>query len=304
MSGRIAIITDDPGWHGRQLKRAFARQGYRADYVSLSDCRIDLTGGIGGIVMPGYTKCLPNGVFVRGVAGGTLEQVILRLDFLHLLPSLGVPVYNSVRAIEKSVDKAMTSLLLNRAGINTPPTWVTESETRARSLLMRELGLGHELVLKPLFGSQGNGLMRLSQPGDLPPLEEYRGVYYLQRYVGASEGNWEDYRVFVVGGTGRAAMTRKGASWINNVAQGATCRQAPQDAELFRLAEAAAGALDMDYAGVDLIRDREGRLSVIEVNSIPAWRGLQSVTAGNIADMLVDDFVSRHLAGTEEACCA
>ncbi len=303
MTRRIAIFTDDPGWHGTQLKRAFTRRGYAADYLSLTDCRIDL-GHASGVSIPGFEHELPNGVFVRGVPGGTLEQVILRLDFLHLLPLLGVPVYNSVRAIEKSVDKAMTSLLLHRAGIPTPPTWVTESESQARALLMRENALGHELVLKPLFGSQGTGLKRLATPADLPPGEEYRGVYYLQRYIGGQMGVWEDYRVLVVGGSSRAAMTRQGTSWINNVAQGAACKPAPVDPELSRLAEDAARALDMDYAGVDLMRDPEGRLCVLEVNSIPAWRGLQGVVEDNIAAMLVNDFLDRHVIRESREQCA
>ena len=46
---------------------------------------------------------------------------------------------------------------------------------------------------------------------------------------------------------------------------------------------------------MDLIRDRDGRLHVVEVNGIPAWKGLQSVTQNNIAQMLVNDFVDRHL---------
>lgn len=301
--GRIAIFTDDPGWHGKRLKHAFAARGYRADYLSLTDCRVDLESGIGGVVLPGFEQRLPDGVFVRGVPGGTLEQVILRLDFLHVLPAIGVPVYNAARAIEKSVDKAMTSLLLHQAGIPTPPTWVAESETQARVLLMREVARGHELVLKPLFGSQGVGLRRLAHPADLPPAEDYRNVFYLQRYVGAEAGGWEDYRVLVIGGVSRAAMTRKGVSWINNVAQGAACEAVPNDPELFRLAEAATRALDMDYAGVDLMRDREGRLTVLEVNSIPAWRGLQSVVAGDIAGMLADDLIDRHVrARTRERC--
>lgn len=305
MTRRIAIFTDDPGWHGKQLKRAFAHKGYRADFLSLMDCRVDLAGGgAGGLVLPGFENRLPDGVFVRGVSGGTLEQVILRLDFLHLLPVLGVPVYNSARAIEKSVDKAMTSLLLHQAGIPTPPTWVMESESQARALLMREVALGHEMVLKPLFGSQGTGLKRLAAPADLPPGEEYQGVYYLQRYIGCETNAWEDYRVLVVGGASRAAMTRKGSSWINNVAQGATCQSAPVDPELFSLAEAATHALNMDYAGVDLMRDREGRLSVLEVNSIPAWRGLQTVVKENVASILVDDFLDRYIAKASREQCA
>jgi len=302
--GRIAIFTDDPGWHGKRLKHAFSARGYQAQYLSLTDCRIDLENGIGGVVLPGFEQRLPDAVFVRGVSGGTLEQVILRLDFLHVLPAIGVPVYNPARAIEKSVDKAMTSLLLHQAGIPTPPTWVAESETQARSVLMREVARGHELVLKPLFGSQGAGLRRLAQPADLPPAEAYRNVFYLQRYVGAEAGGWEDYRVLVIGGVSRAAMTRKGVSWINNVAQGAACAAAPNDPELLRLAEAATRALDMDYAGVDLMRDQSGRLTVLEVNSIPAWRGLQSVVNDDIAGMLVDDLIDRHVQNSAQERCA
>lgn len=302
--GRIAIFTDDPGWHGKRLKQAFAARGFQTVFLSLSNCRIDLEQGIGGVVLPGFEQRLPDAAFVRGVSGGTLEQVILRLDFLHALPLIGVPVYNPARAIEKSVDKAMTSLLLHQAGIPTPATWVAESEAQARSVLMREVARGHELVLKPLFGSQGAGLRRLAQPADLPPAEAYRNVFYLQRYVGAEAGGWEDYRVLVVGGVSRAAMTRRGVSWINNVAQGAACATAPNDPELFRLAEAATRALDMDYAGVDLMRDRAGRLTVLEVNSIPAWRGLQSVVSSDIAGMLADDLIDRHVRNDARERCA
>lgn len=304
MNGRIAIFTDDPGWHGKRLKRAFSAMGYEAVFLSLADCRVDLESGINGLVLPGFEDRLPDGAFVRGVSGGTLEQVVLRLDFLHLLPAAGVPVYNPARAVEKSVDKAMTSLLLHQAGIPTPPTWVCESEPQARTVLMREVARGFELVLKPLFGSQGAGLRRLAQPSDLPPPEAYRNVYYLQRYIGPEASGWEDYRVMVIGGVGRAAMTRRGSGWINNVAQGATCLDAPADPELFRLAEAATAALEMDYAGVDLMRDRQGRLAVIEVNSIPAWRGLQGTTRADIAALLAEDFIQRHVLSAQREKCA
>ena len=295
MTRRIAIFTDDPGWHGKRLRAAFARRGYAADYVALADCRVDLDAG--GVILPGFEDGLPVAAFVRGVSGGSLEQVVLRLDFLHVLPALGVPVYNPARAIEKSVDKAMTSLLLHIAGVPTPATWVTESEAQARAILIRETARGNELVLKPLFGSQGKGLRRLATPSELPPVTDCQGAYYLQRYVGpsGSAAQWEDYRVLVIGGVSRAAMTRRGTSWINNVAQGADCAPAPADPELYRMAEAAAGALQMDYAGVDLMRNQDGRLTVLEVNSIPAWRGLQSVVAEDIADMLVDDLITRQV---------
>lgn len=300
---RVAIVTDAPGWHGPRLRRAFRARAIDARYVALPQCSIDLARGVDGIVMPGFERRLPDGVFVRGVPGGSLEQVVLRLDFLHALRDLGIPVYNEARAIEKSVDKAMTSLLLCRAGIPTPPTWVTESAAAARSIVMRECAAGHELVLKPLFGSQGNGLLRLGAGMDVPDAASVDGVWYLQRFVDGrrSDGGWRDFRVLVIGRVAAAAMARHGRSWINNVAQGAKCEALVPDAAMRDLAVGATRAVGMDYAGVDIMADAAGKLWVIEVNSVPAWKGLQGVTSGNIAEKLVHDFVTRRVAAALEA---
>ena len=73
---RIAIITDDPGWHGKQLCLAFAVCGAQAAYVSLTECRLQINAGGLPLYMPGFTEALPDAVFVRGVPGGSLEEVI------------------------------------------------------------------------------------------------------------------------------------------------------------------------------------------------------------------------------------
>ena len=293
----VVILTEDPGWHGARLRGAFLARSIDARFASLRDCRFDLHRAGRGVVLPGFEDRLPDGVFVRGVPGGTLEQVVLRLDVLHALKLLGVPVYNDGRAIERTVDKAMTSFVLANAGIPTPATWVTESESEAIAIVRTELAGGRELVVKPLFGSQGVGLKRITGLGDLPPVAEYDGVYYLQRYIESSRDGWHDWRVFVIDGAAVAAMKRLGRSWITNVSQGGVCAPADlsQQEDLRGLAQKACNALQMDYAGVDLIRDGDGRLHVVEVNGVPAWKGLQSVTQNNIAQMLANDFVDRHL---------
>jgi tetrahydromethanopterin:alpha-L-glutamate ligase len=289
------IFTDDPGWHGARLREAFAERSVDAAFASLRDCRFELAGNGAGIAIPGFDGCLPDAAFVRGVPGGSLEQVVLRLDVLHGLKGLGVPVYNDGRAIERTVDKAMTSFVLARAGLPTPSTWVTESASEARSIVLRETSEGREVVVKPLFGSQGAGLKRVASVAELPPAHDYDGVYYLQRYVEPGAPGWHDWRVFVIDGSAAAAMIRRGASWINNVSQGATCEAAELPGDLGELAERACTALHMDYAGVDLIRDRDGQAQVVEVNGVPAWKGLQSVSRVNIAERLVDDLLDRYL---------
>lgn len=291
----IVVVTEDPGWHGMELQRALERRGAAVRFVSLRACRLDLTGSAPSVVLPGLDGRLPGGVLVRDVPAGTLEQVVLRLDLLHALRELGVTVYNDARAIERTVDKAMTSLLLRRAGLPGPPTSVTESVDEARAFLEREIAAGHEVVAKPLFGSLGVGLRRLGPGAELPDPAETGGAWYLQRYIetGSAEGGWRDYRVLVVGGAAVAAMIRHGASWVSNVAQGARCEPAPAEPQLERLAVAAATAVGAGYAGVDLVRDRAGALHVLEVNGIPAWRGLQGTVGVDLAERVVSDFLTR-----------
>jgi RimK family alpha-L-glutamate ligase len=290
---RVAIFTDDPGWHGAQLRRAFAGQGYSGEYVSLTTCRIDLSGDTPPIQIPGFEASLPDGVFVRGVPGGSLEEVVFCLDVLHALQELGVTVYNDARAIERTVDKGMTSFLLRRNGIPTPPAWVTRAPEQALAIAAQELRAGNQLVSKPLFGSQGEGLRRLQRQDDLQRLAASNGVYYLQRFVDCGDQPFHDWRVFVIAGRAVAAMRRNGQTWLNNVAQGARCEAVALDAPLSGLAEAAVRSIGMAYAGVDIIRDRNGALSVIEVNSVPAWKGLQSVTEARVAELLAEDFLAR-----------
>lgn len=220
---RIAIMTDETGWHTSRLKKAFRARGVEARCVDLADCRIDTTWPPHGLAIPGFGHALPDAVFVRGIAGGTFEQVTLRLGILHALRESGVPVYNDARAIERSVDKSMTSFLLNRFGVPTPATWAGESPAFAKRVLMREAAAGRKLVMKPLFGSQGKGLRRLGDDAceTLPSLEDFSGVAYLQRYVDAGHPGF-DWRVLVIGKRAVAAMKRVGGDdWIHNFARGA-----------------------------------------------------------------------------------
>jgi glutathione synthase/RimK-type ligase-like ATP-grasp enzyme len=152
-----------------------------------------------------------------------------------------------------------------------------------------------------MFGSQGKGLMRVGmvdgESVPLPDLARYGGLAYLQRFVPQTATPGFDWRVLVVGGRAIAAMKRVSEHWVHNVAQGATCVACRMEPGLADLAQRAARALDMDYAGVDLMPDPGASCGaqVIEVNGVAAWRGLQRVTAFDIAQALVDDLLTRRL---------
>ncbi|MEK0083021.1 ATP-grasp domain-containing protein [Benzoatithermus flavus] len=291
----VILGSRTESWHGIRLRQALERHGLAVRRLGFDQCRLDAGGGPGGPVL-GDLDDLPAAVVVRSIPAGSFEQVTLRLGLLHALAELGVLVVNTARAIERCVDKSMTSFLLARAGLPTPPTWVTETAEEAATIAAREQAAGRALVVKPLFGAQGKGLRLVREPGELPDPAEVGGVYYLQRFVGrptADGAGWRDFRVFVVGSEAVAAMARQGTTWITNIGRGGQPVPVPARGILAELAVAAAAAVGADHAGVDLIETAEGGFLVLEVNSMPAWQGLQSVTPTDIADRIAAHVAAR-----------
>ncbi|VFU09611.1 RimK family alpha-L-glutamate ligase [Methylocella tundrae] len=297
---KIAIAVDLYDWHARDLAAAFTRAGAVATPIRLAQCGFD-TKRKSGLVIHGFGADLPDAVFVRAIGSGSFESVTLRLSVLHGLADIGVPVVNSARAIEICVDKAATSFALAQADIPTPPTWTVQSSEAARKIIRRETARG-PLVLKPLFGAQGFGLKLITGEDDLPSIEAVEGVYYLQRFVGVERDGFADMRFFVSQGEVIAAMTRRAAHWITNVKLGARPEWLEPGAAMVDLALRAAAAVGAEFAGVDMIFDARGAPQVLEVNSMPGWRGLQKVAPFSIADRLARDFLTRSgLAPAREA---
>ena len=290
---RVALVTANLDSHARDMLAAFKAAGVVVKAIELADIAYD-THAKHGLVMPWFGEDLPDAVCVRTLDAGSFEQVTRRLGVLHALTRLGVLVSNDAASIERCVDKSMTSFLLARAGLPSPRSWTVESRKEAERILVAE---GGPLVLKPLFGAQGKGLRLIREAGELPAEDEIAGVYYLQRFAEHGEGGtFTDYRILVSNGRAAAGMMRQAGQWITNIKQGATALPMPPDPELEALAVAAAEAVGGDFCGVDLLRDGTGTAQVIEVNSMPAWTGLQKASGIDIPALRVRDLLEQ-LAG-------
>jgi len=269
--------------------------GAHVTRIDLGECGFD-TRSASGLTLPSLGSRLPDAVHVRTLSAGSFEAVTKRLGVLHALRELGVVVWNDARAIERCVDKSMTSFLLARAGLPTPPTWTMESLEVTRALVEREAPHG-PLVLKPLFGAQGKGLRLIHRPEDLPAPQEVAGVYYLQRFQPNGAQDFRDYRLFVLRGRVIAAMMRRASTWITNVKQGGQPFAVARDPAMECLAVAATQAVGAAIAGVDVLVGADGAPTVLEVNSMPAWSGLQKVSRRNIAkaiaSALMDELAGR-----------
>jgi ribosomal protein S6--L-glutamate ligase len=270
----LAILSGGTGWHVQDLLRAAADLGLTATPL---DFRLLTSDSLNPF----------DAVLVRTMPAGSLEQVVFRMDVLHAFAATGRPVLNPPRAVETCVDKHLTDVRLRAAGLPVPDTLVCQTADDALAGFER---LGGDVVVKPLFGSEGRGMVRVTDRElawrTARAIEQTGGVLYLQRFV--RHPGW-DVRAFVIGGRVVAAMKRSArGDWRTNVAQGGTAEPFDLAAAERQLAVRAAAAAGAVVAGVDLLPGPAGEWSVIEVNAVPGWRTLSEVCRLDVAKAVIN----------------
>lgn len=216
-------------------------------------------------------------IIVRTMPPGSLERIVTRMDLLRGLEDSGVRIVNSPKAVECAVDKWLTTQKLVDAGVPVPDTAVCEDSEAAIQLYEQ---LGGDVVVKPLFGSEGRGMIRVDSP-DLAwrifrSLERIGAVMYLQRFIPCVNG---DYRILLLDGQVIGSMQRiasEGEFRTNASQAGLSTAWTPNSDEI-NLAVRAAAATGCVFCGIDLIYDLDGAAKVLEVNAVPGWRALQKV---------------------------
>ena len=294
---RVAILAARQGWHTEQLCRALIERGHEGrvlPYEALTARFGAGTAGSSSFSAAGQDLASCGVVLARIIPAGSLEQIIFRVDALHALEEHGIPVINSPRTIERTVDKLWTTAILAHAGLPVPETIVCEHPDDAVAAFRKLGDGGGDVIVKPLFGSMGLGMVRVSDEEMafrvFRTLETLRSVYYLQRAIDHAGC---DVRAFVVGGRVIGAIERSAAGWKTNLARGGQARAVTLPSRLVELALAAARAVGADYAGVDLLPARDGTVYVVEVNGIPGWRGLQEATSSDVAGAIVEHLLGR-----------
>ncbi|MCS7365033.1 MAG: RimK family alpha-L-glutamate ligase [archaeon GB-1867-035] len=287
----IGILTRRPkSWYSIQLKEAIENKGHKAQFFTLSRM----------IARIGYKPYIEqygvdllrtiSALIVRPIGRGTLDQCIFRLDILHKLAEEGLPVINNPKAIERCLDKYQTLMLLEKMGLPVPKTAVTENIEEAMKAFYE---LGEDVVVKPLFGARGIGIVRVNDP-DIA-IRVFRTinllgeVIYIQEFI--SHGT-RDIRAFVIGNKVVASMYREANSWKTNVAQGAKPTPLKISGKLEELAVKAAKITGCEIAGVDILEGPDGYY-ITEINSQPGWQGLQTVTQFNIAEKIIEYIIKK-----------
>lgn len=284
---RLVALVSGFGWHVEDLGRAARMLGMTFKAVPFAQVSASL-GAKSKVSAGGIELTEADGVLIRMMPPGTLEQVVFRMDALQRVAAAGVAVWNPPRAVEAAVDKYLTLALLDQAGLPVPATWTGQTADQALDAFE---ALGGDVVIKPLFGSEGRGLVRVSDRElawrTCHALERLGAVLYLQRMI---RHPGHDVRVFVLGGRVLGSMRRYSPApeWRTNVSLGGRAETCDLDGTAEQMALAAARAIGAKLAGVDLMEDLDtGGWVVLEVNAVPGWRALARVTGIDVAAAVV-----------------
>jgi ribosomal protein S6--L-glutamate ligase len=286
---RIAVLGSPDSWYLGDLRRAATAD---EEIVSVPFDRLTarlacgFARGTEVIASAENELSSCDAVLVRTMAPGSLEQVVFRMDVLARLEAAGVVVVNPPKAVEAAVDKFLTSAKLQAAGLATPRTVVCQSSDDA---MVAFAELGGDVVVKPLFGSEGRGITRLQDEAlalrAFRMLEQLGAVLYLQEFI---DHPGHDLRLLVIGRKVLGMKRSSADDWRTNCSRGATADPLEVTAELAELALRAAGAVGASVAGVDLLPDRDGKLWAIEVNAVPGWKALSKATGADVARRVLD----------------
>ncbi|MFM7150355.1 MAG: RimK family alpha-L-glutamate ligase, partial [Gemmataceae bacterium] len=263
----LAILSSGSGWHVTDVQRACLARGFSSSVVDFRQ----LAAWVGREGVETTEKF--DAILVRTMPPGSLEQVVFRMDLLHMAQEQGVLVFNSPRCLESAIDKYLTTARLSHVGLPVPSTFACQTAEKA----MEAFGqLGKDVIVKPLFGSEGRGMVRISDMElawrTFRTLERTGAVLYLQQMI--RHPGW-DLRLFVIGGKVQAAMKRHANNdWRTNVAQGGRGECFLPEGETTQLALKAAEVLGADAAGIDLIQGPGGEWYILEINAVPGWRAL------------------------------
>ncbi len=286
---RIGVLAGEGSFYFDDLARA--AQGLaevvRLDFSALAAH----IGHTETILAPEPVTSRFDAVIVRSMPLGSLQQVVFRMDVLATLERQGTLVINPPKSMELTIDKYLSLSRLAAAGFCVPETCVCQTWQAAMQAFEQ---LGANVVVKPIFGGEGRGVMRVDDP-DLAlrvfkTLDQLREVIYVQRFVPHAG---YDLRVLVLGDQLWSMRRTAADTWRTNLSRGATAQPEAIPAHLAQLARTAADELGLVMAGLDFLPADDGQWYLLEANAVPGWKGLARACQVDIAQKLIEYILRR-----------
>ena len=285
---KIAIINSQ---HTRsptssRLRDAALKRGHTVELYAAAEMLIGFRGAERAMFYNGSVVGLPDVVIARLGAASD----VVGLSIVSQFELAGVPVINSVAAVQRARDKFLTAQIMANNGVAIPATALPQQSSDIRAAV--SFVGGAPVIVKLLHGTQGIGVMYAESAAAAEAIAETVMLSgkscLIQKFVNESRG--KDVRVFVVGGKVAAAMRRSalGDEFRSNVHRGGVTQGIAASPELAAVAIKAADLMGLRIAGVDILESAAGPL-VMEVNASPGLEGIEGATGVDIAALIVEE---------------
>ncbi len=301
MTFHLGIFGSADGWYVRDLQRAAQIRVESRDVeirpFAFHTLAVHSTGGLDanwiasdeqGRVFHGHDL---QALLVRTMPLGSLEQVIFRMNALHVAARNGTRVINSPRSLEIAIDKWLSLETLRASGLEIPRTACCQ--TRKEAMQVWEEMFQGDCVVKPIFGGEGRGIVRVTDPDMawrvFSTLEQIQAVIYLQEFL-PSIGF--DLRLLVIDDAVFCVRRENPDDWRTNAGRGGQFFAHTPSFEQVDIAFRAAKAIDAWMVGVDILPTPEGRNVLLEVNAVPGWRSTAAALNIDIAQFILERIVS------------
>lgn len=279
---RAFILGNNFGYYVQALLQ-HVPAGFQAEVIGFSDLQSTLAtdGETFSIRTESGFKSLTSEdvILVRSMGRGSLESIVFRMDCLSAVEQMGCKILNPPKSLEWAIDKYASLSQLVRAGLPILSTHVSQTTDQA---LIGFQNLGGDVVIKPIFGGEGRGLMRVADEDHAErvfrSMETLDSVIYQQRFL----PNARDIRVLIVGDR-HWAVQRVGSDWRKNTSRGAKPALVDLRPQWLDLAMRGTSTLGLSIAGVDLLVDSDNQPYILEINGVPGWRGIEAIHSVCIA---------------------
>ncbi|QTL34940.1 30S ribosomal protein S6--L-glutamate ligase [Pseudoalteromonas rubra] len=295
---KIAILSRNKNLYStRRLIEAAKERGHEPVVLDVLRCYMNINSNEPEIHFKGEKVIDVDAVVPRIGASVTFYGCAVLRQF----EMMGIYPLNESVAITRSRDKLRSLQLLSRKGVGMPITGFANKPDDVKDLL--EMVGGAPVVIKLLEGTQGIGVVLAeTRKAAESVIEAFMGLkanIMVQEYI--KEAGGADIRCFVIGDKVIAAMKRQAqeGEFRSNLHRGGSASLIRITPEERKTAVAAAKAMGLNVAGVDLLRSERGPL-VMEVNSSPGLEGIEKATGKDIAGMIIE-FMEKNAASKRTA---
>ena len=284
----IAIISDLHDWHSDQIELFLKQNKFKTIKVTFQELKVSFKKNRIFFENNNLLNNI-NGVWVRFLKNGTIEEITTKLTILHLLSESNIYVHNSGLTIEKTVDKIRTTGILEINNIKSPETtiWFAKNKKSLNNNFCKRT----KYLVKPIFGSQGKNIFLVNNLNELRKIKAVGEVFYLQKFIKSEKKEFTDVRVLVSNHRVISSMERYSNHFITNVFQGAKYRQFILKKKIKDLCVKLSKIFKLGYGGIDLKIVKDD-VFVLEINSVPSWKAMQKISKINISEKLVKDFIN------------